>query len=92
VFLLKFAHFLPFGMSATFGGNTAGSEIGPVSPQQRKLLGVAENDPIFGTSTPKQDPKPADKASHPFGFPPPLEGSFVASSTPTRAHQVKLLF
>ena len=89
--LLQLAHFFPFGISQTIGGNVGSSpQLIPVSPRQRKLLGVAENDPLFGTSTPKQDPKPSDKASHPFGFPPPLEGSFVASSTPARAniHQV----
>jgi hypothetical protein len=53
-------------------------------------LGVADNDPNFGASTPKPEPKPSEKESHPFGFPPPLDGSFVAVSTPSRApaHQV----
>ena len=84
----QFAFFFPFGFSQSSSGKAPGSDLLPVSPRQRKLLGIEESDPYFGPITSKPDPKPS--SDHPFGFAAPLNGSFVASSTPSRtvAHQV----
>jgi hypothetical protein len=73
-FLDLYNHFFPFGMTASSTGSFS-SEM-PLSPLQMKLFGIKENDPGFKKSTPA---KPVDKKEqHPFGFSPPLNGSFIS--------------
>jgi len=85
----QFNHIFPFGISNNTGLQTPGSGSLVISPAQKKLLGVDEADLSFG-SAPKFEPQSEKKSKHPFGFAPPLEGSFIASSSPTlmTGHQV----
>ena len=50
-----------------------------LSPKQMSLFKINSDDPGFKVSTPNK-PKEGDKEKHPFGFSPPIEGSFIASS------------
>ena len=58
--------------------NVAGKDL-VLSPKQMSLFKINSDDPGFKVSTPNK-PKDGDKEKHPFGFSPPIEGSFIASS------------
>ena len=49
-----------------------------LTPKQMSLFKINKDDPGFKVSTPSK-PKEGDQEKHPFGFPSPLEGSFIAS-------------
>ena len=60
------------------GLNVVGKDL-ILTPKQMSLFKINKGDLGFKESTPSK-PKDGDKEKHPFGFPPPLEGSFIASS------------
>ena len=62
-------HFFPLGISGDTSINVA------LSPAQRKLLGIKENEYGFKTKTPAKN---ENKIRHPYGFSDPLNGSFLS--------------
>ena len=67
-----------FNSSGDSGLNVVGKDL-ILTPKQMSLFKINKGDLGFKESTPNK-PKEGDKDKHPFGFPPPLEGSFIASS------------
>ena len=78
-------YFLPYLKVPSIRSNDGCFEVARkdlvLTPKQMKLFNIGNNDPGFKVSTPSK-PKEGDKEKHPFGFSPPLEGSFIAASTP----------
>jgi len=91
------AHFFPFAnplkaliygdLDATGGASGTGSQDLVLTKQQMSLLGVEKSDPGFKLYEEKKKAgSQGGDRKHPFGFGPPLEGSFIASSSPTSFH------
>ena len=77
-------YFFPFFKIPSWNdmGNSGLNVVGKdliLTPKQMSLFKINKGDLGFKESTPSK-PKDGDKDKHPFGFPPPLEGSFIASS------------
>lgn len=64
-------HFFPFGVTAAHSNPDL-----PLSPLQRKLFGIKDDEPGFAKASPRA--KLVEKNEHPYGFSQPLNGSFIS--------------